>query len=89
MLQTNQGKVTDALNVVPGESKHFQLLQMFERSLGILNCVRELVAVKVKLLQQRYLLEGVPGLYVRDEVVLQVEKLEARQPPQDTSLNYL
>merc|ERR550532_3405021 len=63
---------------------------MFERAHGVLDSVGQLVSVKVKLLQLRDLDEGVlRGLDVRDEVLLQVKMLEARQSSEDVSLDNL
>ena len=63
---------------------------MFERAHGVLDGVRQLVAVKVELLQLRDLDEGVlRGLDVRDQVLLQVKMLEARQSSEDVSLDNL
>lgn len=63
---------------------------MFERAHGVLDGVRQLVSVKVELLQLRDLGEGVlRGLDVRDQVLLQVKMLEARQSSEDVSLDNL
>lgn len=63
---------------------------MFERAHGVLDGVRQLVSVKVELLQLRDLDEGVlRGLDVRDQVLLQVKMLEARQSSEDVSLDNL
>ena len=63
---------------------------MFERAHGVLDSVGQLVAVKVELFQLRDLGEGVlRGLDVRDQVLLQVKMLEARQSSEDVSLDNL
>ena len=63
---------------------------MFEWAHGVLDSVGQLVAVKVELLQLRDLGEGVlRGLDVRDQVLLQVKMLEARQSSEDVSLDNL
>ena len=63
---------------------------MFEWAHGVLDSVGQLVAVKVELLQVRDLGEGVlRGLDVRDQVLLQVKMLEARQSSEDVSLDNL
>ena len=63
---------------------------MFEWAHGVLDSVGQLVSVKVELLQVRDLGEGVlRGLDVRDQVLLQVKMLEARQSSEDVSLDNL
>ena len=63
---------------------------MFEWAHGVLDSVGQLVAVKVELLKLRDLGEGVlRGLDVRDQVLLQVKMLEARQSSEDVSLDNL
>ena len=63
---------------------------MFEWAHGVLDGVGQLVSVKVELLQVRDLGEGVlRGLDVRDQVLLQVKMLEARQSSEDVSLDNL
>ena len=63
---------------------------MFEGTDGVLDGVRQLVAVEVELLQLLDLSEGVPGgLDVRDQVLLQVEVPEAWQPSENVSFNNL
>ena len=63
---------------------------MFEGADGVLDGVGQLVPVKVELLQLLDLSEGVlRGLDVRDQVLLQVKMLEARQSSEDVSLDNL
>ena len=63
---------------------------MFEGTDGVLDGVGQLVPVKVELLQLLDLSEGVlRGLDVRDEVLLQIQMLEARQPSEDVPLHNL
>ena len=63
---------------------------MFEGTDGILDGVGQLVPVKVELLQLLDLSEGVlRGLDVRDQVLLQIQMLEARQPSENVPLHNL
>ena len=89
VFEPHQGEVTNALDVVPGESQHLELVQVFEGSLSVLYSVGQLVTVQVELLQQSNLLERVLGLDVRDEVVPEVEILKAGKSSQYTPLHYL
>ena len=63
---------------------------MFEGTDCILDGVGQLVPVKVELLQLLDLSEGVlRGLDVRDEVLLQIQMLEARQPSENVPFHNL
>ena len=88
-VEAGQRQVAHALDAVAREAEHAQPRQVLEGRGGVLHGVGQLVAVQVELLQQRDLHERVLGLDVGDEVVLEVQVLEAGQPLQDVPLHYL